>query len=352
MQKTIIVVDDNTSNLAVAQEVLETHYRVVTVSSADKLFSVLNNVTPDLILLDIEMPDKDGFETLKLLKSNQPYAEIPVIFLTSLSEPVNEAYGIELGAVDFIAKPFSEPVLLNRIKYHLYIDAIIHERTEQLRVYSEQLVRLQNGIVHGLADIVEGRDTNTGGHIDRTSEYLKVLFDAMIQRGVYSGEIFAWNQELFISSARLHDVGKIVIPDPILNKPAALTNDEFDIMKTHTTEGGRIIERMVDYTGEAEFLQYAKLSAVYHHERWNGTGYPHALKEADIPLQGRIVAIVDVYDALTSERPYKKPFTDAQAADIIMKDSGKHFDPLIADVFFEIKDQFEKTRNKLKKSGK
>jgi putative two-component system response regulator len=132
-----------------------------------------------------------------------------------------------------------------------------------------------------------------------------------------------------------------------LNKPAALTQEEFEIMKTHTIEGGRIIERMVEHTGEAEFLQNAKLTAVYHHERWNGTGYPYALKETEIPLQGRIVAIVDVYDALNSKRPYKKPFTDAQAADIIMNDSGKHFDPLIANVFFEIKKQFEETRTRL-----
>jgi putative two-component system response regulator len=344
MQKTIFVVDDNGTNLSMAEDVLENQYRVMTLTSAVKMFAMLEKVKPDLILLDIEMPEMTGFEAMKRLKTMDSHSEIPVIFLTGLTDKTNEAYGIELGAVDFITKPFSEPVLLNRIRNHLHIDELIRERTEQLRERTIQLMRLQYGIVHALADIVENRDTNTGGHIDRTTVYIKILIDAMLAHGVYADEMCDWNIESVISSARLHDVGKIAISDSILNKPASLTNEEFQTMKSHSAAGERIIDQMVDQTGEAEFLRNARLSAAYHHERWDGSGYPYGLKGKDIPLHGRIMAIVDVYDALTTERPYKKPFTNDEAFDIIMKDAGKHFDPIVADVFCKIKNKIEEAR--------
>ncbi|MDR0441779.1 MAG: response regulator, partial [Treponema sp.] len=209
MQKTIFVVDDSATNLSVAENALEKQYQVITLSSAVKMFTALEKVKPDLILLDIEMPEMDGFEAMKRLKSGDSYSEIPVIFLTSLSDSANEAHGIELGAVDFIIKPFSEPVLLNRIKNHLHIDELIRERTEQLREKTAQLQRLQNGLVFTLADIVENRDANTGGHIDRTTVYVKILIDAMMANGVYADDIRGWNLESVVSSARLHDIGKI-----------------------------------------------------------------------------------------------------------------------------------------------
>ena len=343
MKKTVFVVDDSASNLVMAEEVLEKHYRVITLSSAEKMFTVLKKLAPDLILLDIAMPEMNGFEAIKRLKAGDSYAEIPVIFLTALTDSFNEAYGIELGAVDFIVKPFSEAVLLNRIRNHLLIDDLIRERTAQLRERSaqllersEHLVRLQNGIVHTLADLLESRDKNTGGHIDRTSAYMKILINAMMARGVYSGEMAGWNLESVVSSARLHDVGKIVIPDSILNKPGPLTKEEFQKMKTHASEGERIIDNAIKQTGDAEFLRNAKLVTTYHHERWDGSGYSYRLKGTDIPLLGRIMAVVDVYDALASERPYRKALSHEDAVRIIMEDSGRHFDPAIAEVFYEI----------------
>ena len=351
MLKTIFVVDDNATNLSVAEEALESLYQVITLSSAAKMFSIMEKVTPDLILLDIEMPEMTGFEAMKRLKANSSHAEIPVIFLTSLSDAVNEAYGIELGAVDFITKPFSVPVLLNRIKNHLDIDELIRERTELLRERTERLERLQNGIVFTMADLVESRDTNTGGHIDRTTVFMKLLIDAMKARGIYSDEIGSWDLESVVSSARLHDIGKISIPDAILNKPDKLTNEEFLTMKSHSALGEQIIDQMVNRTGEVDFLSNAKLSAAYHHERWDGLGYPYGIKETDIPLHGRIMAIVDVYDALTSDRPYKKAFSNDEAVSIIMDGAGKHFDPKIAEVFFEIKNQFEVARVKLSRKA-
>ena len=332
MQKTILVVDDSVANLSVAERALDKQYRVITMSSAGKMFKVLEKITPDLILLDIMMPEMDGFEAMKLLKKGRTYSEIPVIFLTGLAESTDEAYGIELGAVDFITKPFSEVVLLNRIKHHLHVDDLIRERTLQLE-------KLKNSIVYTLADIVESRDMNTGGHIERTSLYIEILIKAMLERRLYFDAISKWDIGSVVSSSRLHDLGKVSIPDSILNKPGKLTEEEFEKMKTHCLEGVRMIEQTTSRSGDAEFLNCSKLFACYHHERWDGSGYPFGLSGEDIPLQGRIMAIIDVYDALISERPYKKAYEHDEAVKIIMEGSEKQFDPLIADVFLEISDQ-------------
>jgi len=338
MLKTVFIVDDNSTNLTVAENTLVKQYRVIALSSAGQMFKALEKFKPDLILLDIEMPEMSGFEAMKLLKTNDTYADIPVIFLTGRTDVDSEARGIALGAVDFILKPFSEPVLLNRIKNHLDVDAIIRERTAQLVERTKQLVRLQNGIVYIMADLVENRDKNTGGHIDRTAVYMKTLIDAMLEQGVYAEEICRWNRDLVISSARLHDVGKIVTPDSILNKPGPLTGEEFERMKEHTIEGARIIDKATQQTGNTEFLHNAKMIAAYHHERWDGTGYPYQLKRTEIPLQARLMAIGDVYDALVSARPYKKGFPHEEAVNIIMEGSGKHFDPHVANIFYNVKD--------------
>jgi putative two-component system response regulator len=333
--KTIFVVDDSAVNLTMARQVLEKDYQVFTMDSAQRMFTILEKVTPDLILLDIEMPEMNGMDALKKLKTDEHTAKIPVVFLTASIEDSTEARGLKLGAVDFVTKPYSEEVLLNRITHHLHVE-------EQIRKQTRQLERLQDGILSVVADMVENRDKVTGWHIERTTEYVKILVQAMLKKGVYADEIRRWDLSKFISSARLHDVGKIAISDLILNKPGKLTDEEYNIIKTHTTEGERIIDMIISRTGEEAFLRHAKLLAISHHEQWNGFGYPHKLKETSIPLQGRIMAIADVYDALVSERPYKKAFTYEEAVKIIMDGKGKQFDPYIADIFFEIKDDFEK----------
>jgi putative two-component system response regulator len=335
--KTIFIVDDSDTNLSMAEAVLEDQYTVMTVPSAAKMFSLLEKMTPDLILLDIEMPDMDGFEALQKLKSSNKWSNIPVIFLTGRNDPTVEVHGFQIGAVDFITKPFSAPVLLNRIKTHLDIDEIIRDRTAQLN-------RLQNNIVAVLADMVENRDKGTGGHIERTSMYIKILIDEMKNYHVYESEIADWDDEKVISSARMHDLGKISITDMIVNKPGKLTEDEYEIIKSHAIEGERIIDKIISRTGEGEFLHNAKLFAGSHHERWDGSGYPRGLKGEEIPLQGRIMAIVDVYDALVSERPYKKAFTDEEAVKIIMDKSGAYYDPKITEVFYKVRDIFKTVR--------
>ena len=347
MPKTIFVVDDSSTNLAMAEEALENQYLVITLSSAEKLFAILGKITPDLILLDVDMPEMDGYETMEHLKASDLYAEIPVIFLTAMSETEDEAKGIELGAVDFIVKPFSKQVLLNRIKNHLNFDELIRERTELLRQRTAQLVRLQNSVVYTLADVVENRDKNTGGHIDRTTEYIRILAEVMLGCGLYIDEMRGWDFDSIVSSARLHDLGKITIPDSILNKPDKLTDEEFTVIKTHPLAGQRIIDHMAEKAGELDFLYNARLFTVYHHEKWDGSGYPFGLKEKDIPLQGRIMALVDVYDALTSKRPYKEALASEEALGIMARDAGTHFDPSIADIFFGIKNKLDLAKVRL-----
>jgi len=346
MQKTIFVVDDSDINLTMAKDALKGQYRVMTMPSAAKMFTLMEKVIPDLILLDIEMPEMDGFEALAKLKNNKLQAGIPVIFLTGMTDAAVEVRGFQLGVVDFITKPFSAPVLTNRIKTHLEIDELIRERTSQLHEKTVQLQNLQNSMVYVIADMVESRDKGTGGHVERTTMYIRILVDEMIAHGVYAEELIEMDLDMFCSSARLHDVGKICIPDAILCKPGKLTDVEFEIMKTHAMEGERIINQIASRTGgNVEFLHNARLFAGYHHERWDGKGYPHGLERLHIPLQGRIMAIVDVYDALVSERPYKKPFSTDEAVRIIMDSTGEMFDPLIADVFFDIRKKFDKVRS-------
>ena len=342
--KTIFVVDDSDTNLSMAEAALEDLYRVMTMPSAAKMFSLLEKVIPDMILLDIEMPDMDGFCALRKLKTISLWSNIPVMFLTGRNDSDIEVQGFELGAVDFVTKPFSESVLVNRIKTHLDIDEIIRERTSQL-------YKLQNSIISVLANLVESRDKTTGGHIERTSSYIKILITEMKKHGVYASEMSNWDTEKTISSARMHDLGKISISDMIVNKPGKLTDEEFEIMKTHAREGERIIDEIIAQTGEGEFLRNARLFAGCHHERWDGKGYPHKYKGEEIPLQGRIMAVVDAYDALVSKRPYKKTFTHEQAVDFISQDSGTNYDPKIVDIFVMENEQFkhvtEKSRTKI-----
>jgi putative two-component system response regulator len=333
MMKKIFVVDDNSTNLLRAEEALSNHYEVYTLSSASIMFEVLENIIPDLILLDIMMPDIDGFGALATLKADVRYAGIPVVFLTSKNDEATEVSGFEMGVIDFISKPFSAPVLLNRIKTHLQIEGIIRDRTKKL-------LKLQNSLVSVLANMIERRDTLTGNHVERTTRYLRILMEAMLERGLHAKQIEEWDFETAVSSARLHDIGKIAVSDLILNKPGKLEPEEFEIMKTHSAEGEKIIDHLIAESGDDIFLQNAKLFAGCHHEKWDGKGYPRGLSGEGIPLQGRIMAIGDVYDALVSDRPYKKAFTHEKAVEIIRESSGSHFDPQIVDVFLDIHTQF------------
>ena len=347
MDKTIFVVDDNFTNLEAATMTLEDEYRILSMTSAKKMFSMLEKVSPDMILLDIEMPEMDGIEALTKLKAAPEYSDIPVIFLTSIKSEEIELKGFELGVVDFISKPFSAPILKSRIKTHIDIDALVRGRTKELIRKTEEVEKLKNDIVEALADLIESRDKGTGGHIERVRVYTKALIENMLIQGVYADEICKWDLDLTYSSTKMHDIGKLSISDFILNKPSKLTDDEFETIKTHVKEGIRMLDDIEAKTGENEFLQSCRKFAAYHHEKWDGSGYPFGLEGKKIPLQGRIMAVVDVYDALTTERPYKRAFSGEIAAAIIRGDSGSHFDPDIVNVFFDIQDTFDEIRVRL-----
>jgi putative two-component system response regulator len=336
----IFLVDDNMSNLTAGKTMLKDHYEIFPIPSAQKLFMLLEIVTPDLILLDIEMPEMNGYEALKKLKSRQDTQDIPVIFLTSRNDPGSELEGLSLGAIDYISKPFSPPLLLKRIENHLlmYTQQIIlkgyNDNLQQMvQKRTRQVVELQNAILNTVTEMVEFRDDVTGGHIERTQNYLKLLVDKLLKEKIYCEDVATWNLEFLIPSAQLHDVGKIAISDAILNKPGKLTPEEFEIMKKHTTIGETAIEGIMKTTSENDFLHHAKIFAGTHHEKWDGTGYPRGLKQTGIPLQGRLMAIADVYDALIAARPYKQPLSTQEAERIIFEGREKHFDPVLVELF-------------------
>ncbi|MDR1662392.1 MAG: response regulator [Azoarcus sp.] len=347
-RQTIVVVDDNVTNLKIARSMLGDRYDTYAMPSGKVLFELLKKVTPDLILLDIEMPEMSGYEAIRKLKADESLRRIPVIFLTSRSDEGSELEGLSLGAIDYVTKPFSAALLLKRIENHLLIAA--QERnmedynknlSKMVEEKTEQVLNLQFGILNVIAELVEFRDKKTGGHIWRTQQYLNLLVKQMMKDDTYRDEISPWDLRFLIPSAQLHDVGKIAISDSILNKPGKLTEDEFITMKTHVTRGVEAIERIEKETQAHSFLNHAKCFAGYHHEKWDGSGYPNGLSGEDIPLQGRMMAIADVYDALISARPYKDPMPLDMAKSIILNGEGTHFDPALINVFRKVSDGFE-----------
>ena len=351
-RKKIFLVDDVPANLAIGKNLLKTFYDVYPAPSAAILFEILERAIPDLVLLDIDMPEMNGYQAIRIMKADQRFKDIPVIFLTAKDDESSEMEGFDLGANDYITKPFSGPLLLRRISNLL----LIEQQKRELKDYAENLevkvsektaevYSLKNAILSTVADLVECRDKSTGGHITRTQRYLKEMVDELIHWEEYSEELKKWDMDFFLTSAQLHDVGKIAIADMILNKPGMLDPDEFEIMKTHVTVGVEATERIMSETKEHVFLNHALLIAGTHHEKWDGSGYPTGLSGKDIPLEGRLMAIVDVYDALVSERPYKKPFHHDKACAIIEEGAGTHFDPVLVDVFKEVASRFEMIKN-------
>jgi len=361
-KKTIIMVDDNLTNLTIGNNALGAHYNIITMNSGIKLLKALEKRIPDLILLDVDMPEMNGYETLTILKRNREYSDIPVIFLTAKSDGASELEGLSLGAIDYIAKPFSPPLLRKRIELHLLVESQKHdliEKQQELIRFNENLqemvdektrtvVELQNTILGTMAELVESRDNVTGGHIDRTQSYLRILLNALQREEVYKEEVSRWDVELLLQSAQLHDIGKISIDDSILRKPGRLTPDEFIRIKEHAEIGKRIIEKVEASTSQQAFLEQARILAWTHHEKWDGTGYPNSLIGNEIPLQGRLMAIADVYDALISDRPYKKAFTHEQAVEIIKDESGTHFDPALVDLFLSSAEEFHQVSSQIR----
>ena len=344
-RKTILVVDDTSNNLRLARNALVDIYDVITMPSAEKMYDFLamHERPPDLILLDVLMPGMDGYQAIRLLKGDERYKEIPVLFLTSSDDKENEYNGLTLGALDYIRKPFVPELLRKRIEMCL----LIHSQKEELRYMNKHLYEimrkktqevqdLRETILSTISELIESRDDETGGHIARTAHTLDVLIKGLIKMDIYAEEFDLIDIDLLIESSQLHDVGKISIHDKILLKPDKLTEEEFEIMKRHVEYGVKIIDRIQKKAVENEFLSYARVMVETHHEKWDGTGYPNGLLGEDIPLYGRLMAIVDVYDALVSDRPYKKALSSEEAMKIISDSKTTHFDPTIAEVFPQI----------------
>ncbi|MBW8191085.1 two-component system response regulator [Neiella marina] len=337
-KQTVLVVDDTPENLDVIAGILKENYKIRVATNGAKALKLADSASqPDIILLDIMMPEMDGYEVCQALKKNPRTARIPVIFVTAKGEVSDEAKGFELGAVDYITKPVSPPLVLARVKTQLalydqerYLDALVAERTKAL-----EGTRLQ--IIRRLGRAAEFKDNETGMHVVRMSHYSRIIAESMGMPEDYC--------DLILQSAPMHDIGKIGIPDNVMLKPGRLTDEEWVIMRTHPSIGAMIIG---DH--DSELLKMAKVIALNHHEKWDGSGYPNGVAGTDIPIEARIVAIADVFDALTTARPYKDAWPVEKAVDVIKQDAGSHFDPELVDVFvrelpkvLEIKEKYAET---------
>lgn len=347
---TVLVIDDSPEILGIINELLKNDYQLKAANCGKKgLRLAVTDPIPDIILLDILMPDVSGLEVCKSLKSNPSTQDIPVVFLTGMNNELDEEAGLALGAVDYIAKPISGPILRARVKTHLEMKRssdFIRDKNVflvgEVSKRAKELEFIQDVTILALGSLAETRDNETGNHLRRTQQYVRMLAEKLQRHPRFSLKLTRVNIELIHKSAPLHDIGKVGIPDHILLKPGKLTHEEFEIMKTHAVIGKEAIQRAERQMGRtAPFLDFAKEIAGSHQEKWDGSGYPEGLAGDDIPISARLMAVADVYDALVSERPYKRPFSHDDACKMIIEGKGKHFDPDVVDAFLTLQEQFK-----------
>jgi putative two-component system response regulator len=346
---TILIVDDTPDNILLLARLLKDKYSTKVANNGQTALQIAAT-TPglDLILLDVMMPGTDGYETCRRLKANPATSDIPVIFMTAKSQTEDEAKGLQLGAVDYLAKPISPPVLFARVATQITLRAARRDLQQQNRklegMVSErtaQLALMQEATIMAMASMAERRDYETGNHIRRTQNYVRALARQLKDHPRFAGHLTDENIDLLYKSAPLHDIGKVGIPDSILRKPGKLDSDEFEIMKLHAVYGRDTIMLVEQHLGGSNsFLMYAREIAYSHQEKWDGSGYPQNLAGDEIPISARLMAVADVYDALISRRVYKPAFTHEQALDIMRKGRGTHFDPDVFDAFLAIERRF------------
>jgi putative two-component system response regulator len=364
--KTLLVVDDEPSSLAILAQTLQPYFRVRVARSGEAALTVLRTEPfPELVLLDVVMPEMDGFTVLERMKKESRTADVPVIFVTALGDEEDEERGLQLGAVDFIQKPIRPAVVLARVRTHLALkDARdrLHDHNHWLEAEVERRTR-ENATtlelsLSMLAGMVETRDVETGNHTLRTQLYVEALANRLRQDPRFAPLLTPSEVGRMVKAAPLHDIGKIGIPDAILLKPGPLTSEEFEIMKTHSRMGAdaiaHSIERVLQTHGQdlpsAEtlaFLETARQMALWHHERWNGHGYPDGLVGENIPLCARLMAVADVFDAVTMKRVYKEAMPTDQAVTLILEGRGSHFDPDVVDVFESLSDELSEMAHRL-----
>jgi putative two-component system response regulator len=348
-KRTILVVDDTPDNLSLMSGLLRGEYKVKLAPSGERALQIAaGDGKPDLILLDIMMPDMDGYEVLRRLRADPATRSIPVIFLTAMTGKDDEKTGLDLGAVDYITKPINPAITLARVRNHLQLKLardLLHDHNQHLerevQKRTREVVAMQDVTIRAMASLAETRDNETGNHIRRTQHYVMALALKLQNHPRFRDELTDETIELMFKSAPLHDIGKVGIPDRILLKPARLTAEEFEIMKTHAALGrDAIVEAEQDLGQSNPFLRYAKEITYSHQEKWDGTGYPEGLAGDAIPLSARLMAVADVYDALISQRVYKPAFSHERSVAIILQGRGKHFDPDMVDAFAELAENF------------
>ena len=345
----VLIVDDTPDNITLLSGLLKDFYKIKVAINGEKALSMVEKQPPDIILLDVMMPVMDGYETCRRLKSESRWKDIPVIFLTSKNEIEDESKGFEYGASDYITKPVNPVILLSRVKTHLslkkasdFLKSQNHYLETEVSRRTKEIALIQEVSIMAMASLAETRDVETGYHIQRTKLFVKTLCNYLSENSKYGETLSPKVIDLIVTSTPLHDIGKVGIPDSILLKPGKLTAEEFEIMKTHTTLGKEAILKAEELMNREEtFLLYPKELVYSHHEKWDGSGYPLGLKGEEIPLSSRIIALADVYDALTSKRTYKPAYPHEYAVEIIMEESGKHFDPVIVEAFFNVKEKFK-----------
>ncbi len=347
-KQTVLIVDDTADNLALMSLLLKDVYKVKVANSGEKALKVARGDSPlDLILLDIMMPGLSGYEVCGELKADPATRDIPVIFLTAMTATEDEKRGLELGAVDYITKPISPPIVLARVATHLQIKAaadFLKDKNEYLESEvarrTRELSAIQDVTILAMASLAETRDSDTGNHIRRTQFYLKAIAERLQDHPRFRHFLDPQTIDLLFKSAPLHDIGKVGIPDHILLKPGRLEPAEYEVMKTHTTLGRDAIQHAEDRLGmEVDFLRFAKEIAYFHQERWDGSGYPDGLSGDDIPIPARLMAVADVYDALVSRRVYKGAMPHERAVEIVLAGRGTHFDPDVVDAFVAMGDE-------------
>lgn len=338
----LLIVDDDKINLSAAKTALSGSYKITAVTSGGQAMKFLQNNICDLILLDINMPEMDGFEVMTKIRENPALADIPIIFLTADSDPQVESRCLKEGAMDFITKPFVQNVMLSRISRALELEALRRDLSAELEARTIHIKYIQEMMVIGMATMVESRDLSTGGHIKRTSMVVRIFAERLSKEQNSLPKSFL---DMVIRAAPMHDLGKIAVDDRILRKQGRFTPEEYAEMKKHSAEGKRIVKHILEGVEEADFVKIAENIAHYHHEKWDGSGYPDGLLGEDIPIEARIMALADVFDALVSKRCYKDAYSYDKAFSIIEESIGTHFDPKLGKIFLECRPELEALYN-------
>lgn len=355
MSQIVLIVDDDITSLKLAMSIIEKDYRVATAISGEMTLKYLEKNRPDLILLDLNMPDMDGLEVMEVLSADPEYSKIPVIFLTATHSPQIEAQCLDVGALDFVSKPFIPQVLRSRVRriLELYnfkdqLDAMVEERSKEIMDKAEEKSKFQNTVIVGLVNLIEERENSTGAHVRNVQIYVKMLCEALRGQRVYAPQLTDEFMEHIYHLAALHDVGKIKISDAILQKNGVLSEEEFGIMRNHTRYGADIMDELLAGCVSEDCWRIAHDVVLYHHERWDGTGYPEGLAGENIPLAGRIVAVADTFDTFCEDCMNRGEDADeSQAFAMLREAAGTRLDPRIVEVFVTLEDKLKE----MKKEG-